>query len=172
MLVIRLFLPILQYLWSFSRLRQSLPGHWHCYWSEPGTTPPSLPIWPHGVVYLLPGAGCWDTRGQLLATQVGRNRFFPSPSIGQSQSARMEEGLSSRGAEGQTDVGSRILGMAHACTFSACDNRIGMRPHHVETIFAVDYLVKPVDFEHLRRAPELLKPYWFDAITLPKRSSP
>src|SRR5262249_32889391 len=31
MLVIGPSLPVVRYLWSFSRSRQPLPGHWHCF---------------------------------------------------------------------------------------------------------------------------------------------
>ena len=35
-----------------------------------------------------------------------------------------------------------------------------------------DYMVKPMDFERLRHALELLMRYWFSVVTLPQRRSP
>jgi DNA-binding response OmpR family regulator len=37
---------------------------------------------------------------------------------------------------------------------------------------ANSYMVKPVDFEHLRYTLELLMRYWFSVVTLPERRSP
>ena len=42
-------------------------------------------------------------------------------------------------------------------------------PHDVELCYrygANSYIVKPVDFERLRRSLELLTAYWFDVVTL------
>jgi CheY-like chemotaxis protein len=48
------------------------------------------------------------------------------------------------------------------------------QPHDIDVCYelgANSYMVKPIDFEHLRHALELLTQYWLNAVTLPKRRS-
>ena len=49
------------------------------------------------------------------------------------------------------------------------------QPHDIDVCYqlgANSYMVKPVDFERLRHALELLMRYWFSVVTLPARRSP
>jgi CheY-like chemotaxis protein len=49
------------------------------------------------------------------------------------------------------------------------------QPHDIDVCYqfgANSYMVKPVDFERLRHALELLTRYWFSVVTLPERRSP
>ncbi len=49
------------------------------------------------------------------------------------------------------------------------------QPHDLDVCYqlgANSYMVKPVDFERLRHALELLTRYWFSAVTLPERRAP
>jgi CheY-like chemotaxis protein len=49
------------------------------------------------------------------------------------------------------------------------------QPHDIDMCYqlgANSYMVKPVDFERLRHALELLMRYWFSVVTLPQRRSP
>ena len=49
------------------------------------------------------------------------------------------------------------------------------QPHDIDVCYqlgANSYMVKPVDFERLRHALELLRRYWFSVVILPQRRSP
>ena len=49
------------------------------------------------------------------------------------------------------------------------------QPHGIDMCYQLDvnsYMVKPMDFERLRYALELLMRYWFSVVTLPERRSP
>jgi DNA-binding NarL/FixJ family response regulator len=52
---------------------------------------------------------------------------------------------------------------------------ISTQPYDIDLCYQLgtnSYIVKPVDFERLRHALELLTRYWFNAVTLPERRSP
>ena len=49
------------------------------------------------------------------------------------------------------------------------------QPHNIDVCYQLgvnSYMVKPMDFERLRYALELLMRYWFRVVTLPERRSP
>jgi AmiR/NasT family two-component response regulator len=49
------------------------------------------------------------------------------------------------------------------------------QPHNIDVCYQLgvnSYMVKPMDFERLRYALELLMRYWFSVVTLPERRSP
>src|SRR5712691_3195207 len=60
MLVIGLSLPVLRYLWSFSRSRQPLLRHWQFCPRKLATNPLRLPTWRYGAVHMFLCTGRWD----------------------------------------------------------------------------------------------------------------
>jgi len=60
MLVIGPSLPILRYLWSFSRSRQPLLRHWQFRPRKLATNPLRLPTWRYGAVHMFLCTGRWD----------------------------------------------------------------------------------------------------------------
>jgi hypothetical protein len=60
MLVIGPSLPVLRYLWSFSRSRQPLLRHWQFRSQKFATTPLPLSTWRYGAVHICLCTGRWD----------------------------------------------------------------------------------------------------------------
>ena len=60
MLVMRPSLPVLQYLWSFSRYKQSLLTFWQFRSGKPATHPLSMSTRRYGAVPWSLCTGCWD----------------------------------------------------------------------------------------------------------------
>jgi hypothetical protein len=142
MLVIGPFLSVRRYVWSFSRSRQPLLRPWQFRLTKLATHPLPLSTRGYRAVHMFLCPGRWD--------------IWVPPRPPEAVSTHLS--MHTYAHLLLEDVGNTVNGEARA---------------KLQTVgHLAQRMVKPVDFERLRQALELLMQYWFSVVTLPARRAP